>query len=249
MPKSKQSHANAVRVAPDARRSLLEATEALLLEQGMLAITTRAICSVARTNVSQIRYYFGNLDGLIDAVLAAELSSVARAYDAADLARHDDLGALVDVLLEAVRAPAAFSEEGSAALVIEDIYRHIAPASQRIVAKRLARAQKPYLDALSALLPELSSDALRYRFSATVALIMAMLPQSAGARLFALQRVRSSFSDSWCEEQLRAICLSILGAPSPAQPSGAGHALSKPAKDQSSRLTTPARRAGFARHK
>jgi AcrR family transcriptional regulator len=206
------------RVPKDARMSLLAAAETLLLDKGMPSISTRAICRLADTNVSQIRYYFGNLDGLLDEVLAAELGSVARTFDAVDLSRrHQTLGGLVDLLLDAVRAPAAFCPEGFAALAIEEIYRQISPESQRVVTERLVRAHQPYLHALSAFLPLLSADALRYRFSAMVALIMAMLPQSSGSRLFAIQRPRLACGQEWRDNQLRAICVGALEGKLPIQ--------------------------------
>ncbi len=199
------------RVPADARRKLLAATEALLLDEGMTAISTRVICGAAQTNVSQIRYYFGSLGGLIDAVLAAELDSVTRAYEAANPSgEYQDLGGLVDLLLDSVRAPAAFSEDGFAALVIESIYRHTSAASQGAAAERLARSQKPFLKTLSAFLPHLAPDALHYRFSATIAMVMAMLPQASGSRLFAIQQPRAASRHAWCDTQLKALCLAAL---------------------------------------
>ena len=55
--------------AEDARRAILDATEALLVEDGVEAFSMRALAERCGYTAPTIYHYFGDKDGLIDALL------------------------------------------------------------------------------------------------------------------------------------------------------------------------------------
>jgi TetR/AcrR family transcriptional regulator len=61
---------------PEARAKILAAAEKLFAERGLTGVAVREIASEAGVNGAMIHYYFGNKDGLYDAVLENAASTV-----------------------------------------------------------------------------------------------------------------------------------------------------------------------------
>ena len=66
------------------RQALIDAAGALFAEQGVNAVTTRAIASAAHENTGSIHYHFGGKEELLDAVL----DFAARPWQDDPLGRH-----------------------------------------------------------------------------------------------------------------------------------------------------------------
>jgi AcrR family transcriptional regulator len=81
---------------------MIEVTERLVAEQGLSALTLRAVQALAdQRNKSAAQYHFGSRSGLIEAVVRARMAPVneRRAELLDRLERPDDPAALVDVLV------------------------------------------------------------------------------------------------------------------------------------------------------
>lgn len=169
------------------RERLLAAAEAILLNDGFHTLTTRAIASLANANISQIRYYFGSMEGLLDALLAEELKVVSAAFD--NLAPDNDdqcIDELIAMLLKALKTPAAYTDNGFAALAIEAIYHHVSDGMRARAASTLEAAHSPFRAALAAALPGIDPLTMRIRLASAISMAMSMLPRGAGRRLLEL---------------------------------------------------------------
>lgn len=170
-----------------ARERLLAATETILLERGFAALSTREISRLAQSNVSQIRYYFESMDGLLDALILQELETVSEAFAAIHDPDFDEsLDALLKAVLAAVRVPAPFTEGGFTAIAIEELFLHASPDMREKAGQVLNAAHEPIIAALARHVPTMDELTLRIRFSATIATAISMLPRSGGRRLIAL---------------------------------------------------------------
>ena len=81
---------NGIHTAPvqergaQARQQLLEHATRIFASKGYAGATTREICEVAGVNLSAIRYYFGNKDGLYRAALIEPIHLVAAQFGSFD---------------------------------------------------------------------------------------------------------------------------------------------------------------------
>jgi AcrR family transcriptional regulator len=71
----------------EARRAILEATEALLLEAGGEAFGVRALAARCGYTAPTIYHYFGDKDGLIDALLEERFAALLAEVQSAELTR------------------------------------------------------------------------------------------------------------------------------------------------------------------
>lgn len=97
------------KVPPDTRSRILEAAEALFMEQGFTSTSLRAITARAKVNLAAVNYHFGSKEGLIREVFDRRLGPL----NAARLAMLDELEAHAggraltpEAVLEAVIVPA-----------------------------------------------------------------------------------------------------------------------------------------------
>ena len=198
--------------AASARERLLAATETILLERGFAALSTREISRLAQSNVSQIRYYFDGMDGLLDALILQELETVSEAFAAIHDPDFDEsLEDLLKALLAAVRVPAPFTEGGFAAIAIEELFLHASPQMREKAGQILNQAHEPIIAALSRHVPGMDELTLRIRFSATIATAISMLPRSGGRRLLALSEPGRTVAEDTLVAELEALALATFG--------------------------------------
>jgi len=191
-----------------ARGRLLAAAENILIQQGFHALTTRAICGNANTNLAQISYYFGGLEGLLDALLAEELQAVSHAFDAATLTEcGQDIASVMGSLVKALSAPAPYTSHGFAALAVEEIYHHVSGDMQQRAATALNAAHEPYRKVLQHLLPEMDQLTVRIRLTAVIAMVMSMLPGNTGSRLLALSTADQCVCDDRLFDEMLTLCI------------------------------------------
>jgi TetR/AcrR family transcriptional regulator len=70
-----------VRVRGDTRSELIAATSALMIEHDSVDISLSEIAGRARSNVALVRYYFGNKDGLLIALLERDVRGAIEALE------------------------------------------------------------------------------------------------------------------------------------------------------------------------
>jgi AcrR family transcriptional regulator len=167
------------------RRRLLQASELLIVREGVHALTIRRIAAAANANSALIGYHFGGVAGL--------LSELARLNSQAILAeqtrRFDEAQAepTVERLLEAFLRPlwreAALNPGERALVVVDEIVSRAEPELRRQVWAWFAEAARPFHAALLALLPELGAEALRLRLRFLSAAALDMPPRSSRSAL------------------------------------------------------------------
>lgn len=164
---------------------LLAAAEQIVGAEGLRALTTRRIAELARTNLSQINYYFDGLDGLIDTLLLANIASVNARRSALreEVVARGEPPRLIDLLeafLRPIWTPAAHCPDAFAAVVVQEIYRHASPAT-RHEADALLNAHREMLIALIApLVPHLDGEKLHIRMNLLIAAGTSLIPSTTG---------------------------------------------------------------------
>lgn len=150
---------------------LLDATTALLVEQGPGATTLRAITDRAGANVAAVGYHFGSKDALVTRAYAAILDEVTRLQLArlAELPEDASLEAVVRLWV----TPAFAVHDGSAreSAMWGAVQRGMAEQAPALLAHRgtVEAVEEQLHRRLRALLPHLSEPELRFRHAATLA--------------------------------------------------------------------------------
>lgn len=190
---------------------LLAAAEVILLTDGFRSLTTRTIATAAETNVSQIRYYFNGLDGLLNALLLQELAAVSAAFQVLPAESQPSIADLMQTLLGALRTPAAHTRDGFAAIAIEEIYQCVGEDSRLHAAAMLDLAHAPFRAALARQLPQLDGFTIRLRLAGVIAMAMGMLPRGTGRRLLQLNAADEGLDEERIQAKLQELCVAAWG--------------------------------------
>jgi AcrR family transcriptional regulator len=89
------------------RDALVSSAERLFAEQGIDAVSLRAVMAEAGTNVAAVNYHFGTKDALVEAVVRARSEEILAARDALLTALEDAAEPTVQGLAEAFVLPLA----------------------------------------------------------------------------------------------------------------------------------------------
>jgi AcrR family transcriptional regulator len=176
-------------------RRLMDATTALLVEQGPGATTLRAITDRAGANVAAVGYHFGSKDALVSQAYAAILDEVTGIQLARLAELHEDapLEAVVRIWVTPAFATHDGSERESA--MWSAVQRGMAEQASVLLAHRttLEAVDEQLHRRLRALLPHLSVVELHFRHAAVLAALGSL-------RTGALQQLLASGPD---EPELR----------------------------------------------
>jgi len=130
------------------RRRLLDATEAIMLEEGYAAVSSRSVAAAVGINPSLVHYYFPTLDDLFCAVLERRADR--------------NVGRMAEALLspEPLRAwwEVASDPRGTALLVELMAAANHRPALRIQVGELARRVRAMQIERLGALLPEYGLD-------------------------------------------------------------------------------------------
>lgn len=100
------------------RKSILIAAERLFSRQGYRATTLRQISAKSGANGALVSYYFGNKDGLREAVIERKLESLSGIFSALDSGiSTNDLGQVIRKIFEHIRKDEGFHRLAQRALV------------------------------------------------------------------------------------------------------------------------------------
>jgi AcrR family transcriptional regulator len=117
--------------ADGVRRGLLEAAERLFAVQGFAGVTVRAIADAAGVNPAMIHYYFGDKQGLHQAVLENALQPLfdrLRSWLESPESERGDIGVLVSIYVRAVAA-----RPWIPALLVREVLAEEGPFRERFV--------------------------------------------------------------------------------------------------------------------
>jgi AcrR family transcriptional regulator len=165
---------------------LLDAAERLFGEQGIDAVSLRAINSEAEMNPAAVHYHFGSREALIEAVLERRMAAVM----ARRAARLDALEAAREMpshraIAEAVVLPLAelLAETGAAGrryvLFLERLAHTSAPELARFVERRFGAGSRRLEALLMRTLPALPKAAARLRLAMAAELMIRGLAHGA----------------------------------------------------------------------
>ena len=113
-------------MSEDTRLGLLEAAERILIQEGVHALSVRHIGAVSGINGTLVTYHFGNVAGLLAELCRLNLEPMLAEWDGA-AALSGSRATLREVLaawLGPLIRPAAFSKDGRALVVFDEIASH-----------------------------------------------------------------------------------------------------------------------------
>lgn len=193
-----------------AEQQMIDAAERIAAEQGLGAMSLRAVQAAAgQRNKSAAQYHFGTRDGLIEAVLEARMAPVneRRLQLLLALEPGADLPALVEVLVRPV-AEAVLGRRDSywARFILQGFTD---PSVCRIVHTSLAsRGLRSVYDRMAALSPELPSSLQALRFEQAMGLLFLTL-----AGLERAQKRHTSAAVDLFVADLVRVCTGVLQTP------------------------------------
>jgi len=107
----------------DTKSRLLAAAELIVVEKGITGLSVRKVGQKAGLNPALVTYHFGGIAGLLEELCTCNLDPLVAAW--ADLPGPDaDLETLLRSWLAPLLAPAAFTPEGRALVVLDEIASH-----------------------------------------------------------------------------------------------------------------------------
>lgn len=151
------------------RQKIMDAAEALIIENGFAATSLRAIANQAGVNLAATHYHFGSKQGLLAAVFHRRMGPVSEAR----LAGLEQLEATADVLtiraiLEAFFAP--FHDAMHSGLIrvlpglVARMYAEPPALTKPIMEGEFSEVASRFIDAMHRARPDLSIVELRWRF-------------------------------------------------------------------------------------
>lgn len=167
------------------RESLLRAAEAVIVTDGVGAVTIRRVAGDAGVSISLIAYHFGSVDDLVAEVMNLNLDAVIQAQKVLTAsADMSSLSSIMEAYLRPLWCPAAFNPRSRAALIIQDIYRR-APAKMRARADaRLEESFLPLTRAMQKHLSHLDRAEVVWRLCALAGMVLSMSQEAPSWRLF-----------------------------------------------------------------
>lgn len=147
------------------RTRLLAAAERILVERGVNALSVRKIGEAAGLNPTLVTYHFGSLVALLDELCSTNLDPLLAEWSR--IGADDDAPEPLDEVLKAwlvpMLRPAAFTPEGRALTVLDELAAHGEPALQARVLSAMEAFAARLRAVLAPLLPGLSETELRAR--------------------------------------------------------------------------------------
>jgi AcrR family transcriptional regulator len=117
--------------AEQTRQRLLAATEALVVREGVVALSVRRIANEAGVNSALIGYHFGDTSGLLRELARLNAGQIrdARAglLDVLESRAEPDFEGSVEALVLPLWAPAAMSPQERAIVVLDEIFSRARP--------------------------------------------------------------------------------------------------------------------------
>lgn len=158
-------------MAADTKEQILDAAEGLIAEQGIDAVSLRAITSAAKVNLAAVHYHFGSKDALVQKVFERRIRPVnarrLQMLDQAEEAAHNapvQLEAILRAFVEpAIRLYAQDSKGPLFMRVCGRIFAEPSPHLQQTLDDFFTEVVARFGAAFKSALPELEQDELAWR--------------------------------------------------------------------------------------
>jgi AcrR family transcriptional regulator len=174
-------------VRPQTADHLLDTAERLFAEQGIDAVSLRAINAGADMNPAAVHYHFGSREALVEAILERRMAPVmARRAARLDALEGEAKAPAARALAEAVVVPLAelVAETGAAGrryvLFLERLAHTSAPELARFVERRFGSGTKRLEALLARAFPDLPKPVARARLAMAADLMIRGLAHGAG---------------------------------------------------------------------
>lgn len=147
------------------RTRLLAAAEQILVEQGVNALSVRRIGDGAGMNPALVTYYFKSILNLLDELCSLNLEPVLSGWRDIDPRQAEEAGldGVLRLWLVPTLHPAAFTPNGRALTVLDEIASHGELALRSRVLDEMEQFSARLRSTLAPLLPNLSEHELRAR--------------------------------------------------------------------------------------
>lgn len=172
---------------PASREKLLRSAEHLIVTEGLHAITTRRLASVAKVNTSMVVYNFGSLDALIEELFKSNFLAM-KAQEGAfidDLANRSllTLENLIAAIIRPIRKRPVYCQHGTSAQIVQEVFAYASPELRRRATLQLKEGFEPLADLLAPLVPHLGRKALIWRLCCITSAAMSMTPNTSSWEL------------------------------------------------------------------
>lgn len=150
----------------ETRTRILDAAEALFIENGFAATSMRAVASRAGVNLAAANYHFGSKEGLLGATVHRRVAPVSEARaQLLDALLERKARPTVREILEVFFAPlAAVGLPAPLPRLIARLYGEPHSLSLPLIEREFTPTARRFFEALGAALPELDPDEIRWRF-------------------------------------------------------------------------------------
>lgn len=146
----------------DTRSRLLQAAEAILLQQGVHALTVRRVGQEAGLNGTLVTYHFGGVVALLSELSQRNLAPMIADWESLPTT-GPGIAEIVETWLRPLLRPAAFNPAGRALVVLDEIGAHGSGDLRDDVMKAMNATGEKVRIALQPLLPDMPELVLRAR--------------------------------------------------------------------------------------
>ena len=163
-------------MAADTKEQILDAAEELIAEQGIDAVSLRAITSAAKVNLAAVHYHFGSKDALVQKVFERRIRPVnSRRLHLLDAAEQQagEAGPALEAILKAFIEPAIrlYAQDAKGPMFMRVCGRVFAEPSQHLqetIDDFFSEIVVRFVGAFRTALPDLDEEEVAWRIHFTV---------------------------------------------------------------------------------
>jgi AcrR family transcriptional regulator len=155
-------------MSKETRTLLLEAAERILIDQGVHALTVRRVGAVSGLNATLVTYHFGTMSKLLEELCRLNLEPITTDWvgledRVATVADAQKLETILRLWLQPLTLPAAFTHDGRALMVLDEIAAHGEAELSEALLHAMIEVGGRVQALLAPLLPALDARGLRAR--------------------------------------------------------------------------------------
>ncbi len=156
---------------------ILDAAEALFIDQGFVATSVRAIASRAGVNLAAVHYHFGSKEGLLGAAFHRRVEPLnATRIEALDaLEAHASVPTVRDLMRAFLEPLAGVDPESALPRLVGRLYGEPDSVARPLVQREFSEIAERFYVALRATLPEVAPEVVRWRFHFVVGAMIHLL--------------------------------------------------------------------------
>lgn len=157
---------------------MLAAAEHILVERGVTGLSVRKVGDKAGVNPTLVTYHFKTIENLLGELATRNLAPILSAWEG--IAPGMPLDEILHTWLLPMQAPACFTENGRALVVLDEIAAHGEGMPRRRVIEAMESFVARLRDAIQPHCPHLSPDELRARLRFISGAVLGPPPRTHG---------------------------------------------------------------------